>query len=156
MILLTEGIWIGNSDDGYLTEDNIKVGAVLNVARDLPGESEWPDVEYAQVGLIDGPGNEVKDYCAAVIVLASMVKRHKDVMVYDHEGKRSFVVGLMYLCLTRSERNINRTFMSCFRSWESMVEEYYTGLVAENIPPVCKSHKEAFDRMPFGVLEALL
>src|SRR5215831_14068508 len=82
-------LWLGNSLDaavGDLTTDAIS--AVLNCAHDLPGSRTWDHgVEYAQVGLVDGPGNSTAAYHACVIKLASFLANGRRCLCYCHEGK---------------------------------------------------------------------
>lgn len=95
MLKVTDGIFVGNSYD----EMKAQVASVLNVAYDLVPTRQWPTVEYTHIGLIDGPGNPLSRYCAAVLALDSMTR---PTLVCCHEGKsRSVAVVLMYMHFMR-------------------------------------------------------
>src|SRR4051812_26384297 len=98
MIPLTRGIWIGDgADEAYGDLCSAGVKAILNVAQDLPSTRGWRQgIEYMHVGLIDGPGNPTTAYYAAVLALATLLKRSHTV-VCCHSGSRSMAVVLMYL-----------------------------------------------------------
>jgi len=87
MDFVTERLAIGNSTDGRnrSTIKKLGVGAMLNVAADLD-LATVPGVEYAKVGLIDGPGNRPETLVAAVAVLEHLLARHEKVVVVCHEG----------------------------------------------------------------------
>ena len=97
MTRLTDNIWIGDATAKIGNVRAVKIGAILNVAQDLRGISGWPDVEYMQVGLVDGPGNPITAYYTSVLALVTLLKRHDQVMVFCHSGSRSMAVILMYL-----------------------------------------------------------
>lgn len=137
MIRLTDHLWIGDSADG-MRLGLMRVGAVLNVARDLCIRAGWPDVEYAQVGLVDGPGNLPRVYASAVLLLADMLTRH-DVMVCCHNGARSLVVSLMYLNVAAR------------KDWTgilNMMRERIDG----TLPEVNQAHITVFDSMDWKLL----
>lgn len=94
MIQVTDDIWIGDSiaesDSGLMT-------AILNVAIDLRRTN--PLTPYAQCPLIDGPGNNLSAYRAAVLMLMSFLDDGHKVLVCCHEGGRALAVVLMYLHL---------------------------------------------------------
>lgn len=101
MIHLIDKVWIGTAD---LALDGRNMGplgitALLNVANDLKGNVGWPVIEYAQVGLMDGPGNPLTSYIAAALTLDSLCRRHGNVLVCCHGGSRSMAVVIMYLNL---------------------------------------------------------
>ena len=118
------GLWIGNSE----SEMQAPGGAVLNVAQDLPSYRGWPSTEAMHVGLIDGPGNEISAYCAAVLALDALLHRH-NVLVHCHTGGRSLAVVLLYLCAT-SDRS--------WVSWLGALEER----VDSELPPVNRIHQD--------------
>lgn len=155
MIELADKICIGNSDDAYNCE-KLNVGAVLNVAQDLEPVCSWPEVDYTHVGLIDGPGNESVDYCAAVMVLSLLIRRRGDkdylIMIYDHDGGRSLVIALMYLSLKTGRRGNVPSMPQVWTGWK----ENYDKIKADNLPKVHPSHIEAFEKLPFGLLEMLI
>lgn len=135
MICLTDGgsLWIGNSADGT-NLDALKIRAVLNVAHDLKGSVGWPEVEYNQVGLVDGPGNPQTAYCGAVLVLDSLIHRRKKTLVCCHTGSRSLAVSVMYL------------EMFTPRGWDGWID-ILQERVGIDLPVPHPAHREAFDRM---------
>ncbi len=153
MITIDDKVLVGDSDDGHL-EDDRDISAILNVAHDLGGKLCWPDVEYAQVGLIDGPGNEVVAYTAALLTLVTLTRRHDLVLVYDHSGSRALAIGIMYLSLVGGKVAERVDFMRR-RGWEEIIGEIIARS-SESLPRLHKAHVEAFNKVPFGILEALL
>lgn len=153
MICLNEKILVGVSDDGYLKDDP-DVDAVLNVAHDLAGKVSWPCVEYAQVGLIDGPGNEVVTYCAALLALISLSRHYSRVLVYDHSGSRALAVVIMYAALTEGKVAERVDFMRR-RSWDEILLDLSSRAGKRLVEPN-PEHRKAFYDLPFGILEALL
>lgn len=152
MIQVDDGLWVGGST-APKNVGAVKAGAVLNVAQDLIPPILLP-VEYAQVGLVDGPGNEVSGYCAAVLCLKSLVDRHDCVVVYDHDGGRAFAVALMYLNLKDGQQRPNPLAWSYWPTWReklAVVSERTAGV----LPAVNMAHIEAFDKVPWGLLEVL-
>lgn len=132
MIKLTDNLWVGNSSSTTVANTPLlNIGAVLNVACDLRGEYGWPDIEYAQVGLIDGPGNPPCAYAAAALTLAMLLDRH-NVLVYCHTGSRAVAVALMYLNMVSNH------------GWD----EWYTLLCERagiDLPIPHPAHKTVFD-----------
>lgn len=155
MIKFTDKLVIGESADvehGDLGKHGIT--AVLNVASDLPKHKKCGDgMEYAQVGLVDGPGNEVGDYCAAVLALSSLVRRHSRVLVYDHDGARSLVVGMMYLRLVEGKVKVRSDYLRR-RTWEEM-GGWVLGYFEDKGVSIHQAHVEAFDKLPYGLLEVM-
>lgn len=98
MIRLADNLWIGLANERVSDIKNSDIEAILNVAQDLQCVYGWPDVEYMQIGLIDGPGNPATAYYAAVTALATLLKR-KRTLVLCHGGSRSLAVVMMYLCV---------------------------------------------------------
>lgn len=140
MIKVADNIWIGNAIDCEAVSLH-EISAILNVAQDLQGKRGWPDVEYMQVGLIDGPGNPDSVYPAAVLALTALLKRHT-VLVCCHEGSRSLAVVIMYM-------------ESLFkRGWGTWVE-VLTERVNTDLPVPHKVHKAAFDRINWEALRKL-
>ena len=144
MIQLGERLWIGDSDDERHADlDEVGVGAVLNVAQDLHGVRGWMNgVEYAQVGLIDGPGNPPSAYYAAVAALGTLVRRWRTLVVC-HTGSRALAVALMYL-------NVHPR-----RGWDDLL-----ALVRERVdgelPVPHEAHRAAFDKLNWRVLVSAL
>lgn len=138
-------VWIGNHGDalrGDLREQGI--GGLLNVAQDLEGTYGWDHgMEYAQVGLVDGPGNEPWMYCAAVLVLHALLGR-RNVMVYCHTGGRSLAVAVMWIHFT-SLLGANRLAVAP-RSWGEylkLLEERAEG----TLPVINDVHRVTFDKI---------
>ena len=87
-------IWIGNSRDARIP--NGTIDANLNVALDLIYSA--PVQKYVKVGLVDGPGNEQKDFNLAVDILDELIKKGNNVLVHCHSGvSRSVSVVTVYL-----------------------------------------------------------
>jgi hypothetical protein len=140
VIEVTDRIFVGCSSDATCREHMFDV--LLNVARDLQcvlGHDNG--LEYAQVGLVDGPGNRPQAYCAAVLALADAC-RHKKTLVYDHNGSRAMAVAVMYLNAVSG------------RSWDDWIQ--IIGERVGRIPEVHEAHKKAFENMKWGHLLGLL
>ncbi len=152
MIKITDNISIGGALDeqqGVLTE----FGAILNVAQDLHGTRGWKEIEYAQVGLIDGPGNPPSAYISAVLMLHTLLCRHKRVLVLCHGMRRSIVVVLIYLILKkgRTSDNPSLTFTN-WTTWDTVLSEL-------NLPspiPIHPAHREVFDALPLSLMEMMI
>lgn len=144
MLRMDENIWIGNSaDEQYADLDVYGVNAILNVAIDLQATRGWlGGVEYAQVGLIDGPGNPLAAYAAAVLALSGMMKRRR-VLVCCHTGARSLAVLVMLLNLTVTCR---------WEQWFALLGER----VEEQLPVPHDAHREAFDKMNWKALNKIV
>lgn len=155
-------IWVGDSTDemdGYLVESGI--GAVLCVAQDMTQVRCWDDgVEAMKVGLIDGPGNDVSAYCAAVLALHTLLARHS-VLICCHTGSRSVVVAAMYLHLigwfgldakTPTLMFDRFTVPSTLGKRLATIEKDVIYSVEKWMPTVHKAHSEAFDKMPWRAI----
>lgn len=93
---ITDEVAIGNSQDA-INADNKQFDAVLCVAIDfdIMDGFKWRH----KVGLLDGPGNDPLTFASAVILLHSLVRRGKRVLVHCHEGKsRSVMVVSAWIC----------------------------------------------------------
>lgn len=162
MTKLTDNLWIGDSDDEQaLDKAPFEITAILNVAQDLQPTCGWDDgVESMQVGLIDGPGNEVVAYCAAVLALVALSRRHDRVLVYDHDGGRALAVALMYLNLVEGKYRADPLSWSHWLTWEErsvkVLTTWYESDQSSSLPIPHPAHAEVFARMPFGVMEAIL
>lgn len=156
MIQLTETIWIGNSEDEMSVDvDDFGIGGILNVAQDLHGTRGWGNgVEYMQVGLIDGPGNTIRLYCAVVLGLAALIERCKRVLVCCHDGGRSLAAALMYLNLVGGQWRPDPTGWSHWPTWEERLG-VICDTVSVDLPTVHKAHIEAFSKIPWGLLEVI-
>lgn len=146
MIKITEKIWIGDAlDEQHVDLQASEINGILNVAHDMQCTRGWTHgVEYAQVGLIDGPGNSIQTYCAAVLALGALLKRRDRVLVCCHSGTRSLVIAVMY---------INAVVPG--RKWDNLVE-----LIQERIglglDTPDRAHLLAFENIPWSLLAKLL
>ena len=97
MIKITDKIWLGSSHDAEhadLKPD--KITAILSCVHDLEGKRGWTDgVEFAQCGLVDGPGNTMAAYHAAVLRLAAFVLGGRKTLVHDHHGMSQAVFAVI-------------------------------------------------------------
>jgi protein-tyrosine phosphatase len=94
---INEKIAIGNAQDS-INVDNTIFNSVLNVAIDfdIKDNFRWRH----KVGLVDGPGNDPLTFYSAVLLLESLVKQGKKVLVHCHEGKsRSVMVVATWLSM---------------------------------------------------------
>lgn len=145
MIKLTDrgDLWIGNSADGT-NFPTLEIRALLNVAHDLQGKVVWPEVEYVQVGLVDGPGNPPEMYCAAVLALSSLLRKGHRTLVCCHTGSRSMATCIMYMEATDPGRG-----------WDGWVE-----ILSERVPlplPVPDpTHKSAFESINWKTVSRLM
>ncbi len=146
MIKIAANIWIGDSDDekrSFYYVQRKTVDSVLIVAQDMTPTCGWvAGVEYMQVGLIDGPGNMLSAYHAAVLALATLVKRGK-VMVCCHDGGRALAIVIMYLYM-----------MGDGPSWDEHIERLNSSDTTH--PPVNTVHREAFFLMDWGMLARVI
>ncbi len=100
MTRLTDYIWIGDSADAASSDLNEpKIAVLFNCAHDLQCIRGWVHgVEYVHVGLVDGPGNSLATYTAALLRLCSVVLGKQRVLVYDHDGG-SRATALVIMCM---------------------------------------------------------
>jgi len=94
---ITEQVSIGTSDDARRIT-NKAFDAVLNVAIDF----DWRDgFQWRhKVGLFDGPGNDPLTFFAATILLESLVRSGKRVLVHCGAGmSRSVMVVAAWLTM---------------------------------------------------------
>ncbi len=156
MIHINDNIIVGKWEDVSHVVDN-DIEGVLCVAQDMNIGSKWvKGVEYAQVGLVDGPGNTIAGYSSAVLTLATLLARHKKVMVCCHDGaSRSIAVAVMYLILKTGKVSTHPTFFNYWKTWDKMICEIYEK-PGPTFLKVHLAHREACDRMPFGILEELV
>lgn len=136
LVQLTDDVWVGNSADEKGSD--LKGWAALNVAHDLRPTRGWPDVEYAHVGLVDGPGNPPEAYCAAVMALAALIAKGRRVMVCCHTGSRSVAVVAMYL------HSVNGL------GWDHNME-LLKERAAGDLPEPHRAHREACECLTFVV-----
>lgn len=145
MIQVTDRIFVGNSHDekhAQLKEDS----AVLNVAFDKAATRGWgTGIEYAQVGLVDGPGNELGNYVAAVLSLSFLLKRRKDVLVCCHKGQsRSVAVVMMYLHLVNGQ------------DWATLLERIKKLGTKLQVPNPHEAHRFAFESIDWDIVRRYL
>ena len=149
MTKITEMIWLGNSHDAEHADLNANgIGAILNVAHDLEGKRGWRDgVEYAQCGLVDGPGNTMASYHAAVLKLAALVRGGRRTLVHCHKGQsRSPAVVIMYLNL---EQKLG------WDHWRNVIAELRSEVnEGEEFPH--EEHKRAFNKLNWRLLSSVL
>lgn len=145
MIRLTDHIWLGHAtDEGNADLEAEGVTAILNVAQDLQATRGWKNgIEYAHVGLIDGPGNPLSAYCAAVLALDSLLKRNDQVLVCCHAGSRSLAVILMHLNL--AGRN----------GWDGCLD-ILRERVDWTLPTPHAAHRAAFDKLNWRFLSSII
>lgn len=141
MIMLADNLYIGGATD-TIEVDQRRIGAILNVAQDLRSGIGWPDFEYMQVGLIDGPGNSVCAYSAAVLALNTLTSKY-GTLVFCHEGGRSTAVSIMYM-----EFLFNR-------GWDRWVE-MLSERAGIDLPVPHKAHRAAFDKMNWKSLRKVV
>lgn len=158
MIALTRELLIGNSyDEQHATLCiNYKIKAILNVAYDMPRGQFSDEIEYMHVGLIDGPGNIQANYCAAVLAVASLIDRCKNVLICCPNGNsRSVAVVVMYLILKAGRVSNHPTILNHWLTWDQVLNDlrFQTD---RDLPEPHWSHKEAADKLPYGILEQLL
>lgn len=155
MICVGRGLWVGDSKDGCALDE--KIDGVLNVAQDLRSRLGWPHVEHMQAGLVDGPGNDVMAYCAAITAVTTLCRRYEGVLIYDHSGGRALAVAAMYLNLVGGKFRPEPLSWSHWLSWEERIAQISKGPPARILlPTVHEAHRTAFADIPYGLLEALL
>ncbi len=144
MLKLIDNLWIGNAvDEGKAKFMPVGVTALLNVAQDLRAGHGWDDgVEYMQVGLIDGPGNLLVSYYAAILAVNSLIQNHQ-LMIYSHGESRSLAVALMYLSA------ISR------HGWDELLVMLQER-VEETLPEVHEAHKTAFNKLDWRSLVKIM
>ena len=148
MIQVNDKLWIGNTiDEANLDFDVKGITGILMVAHDMQQLNRYrltakSEVEYMQVGLIDGPGNTMMAYHAAVLALAAIIKR-RQVMVCCHGMERSIAVVAMYLRLTQG------------RGWDWWVGKL-CGMLDNDAPTIHEEHKLAFYKLNWRLLNTVI
>lgn len=156
MIEVVNNLCVGDSaDEGHLARCRPPINAVLVVAHDMVPTNDWRDkVEYMHVGLIDGPGNPLAAYHAAVLGLVALVKRAKDrrILICDHDSGRSFAIVIMYLYL-----------LGDGPSWDEAVERLIAnekdeerGKALKQLSAKDNVHRRAFFLMDWGMMTRVL
>lgn len=147
---------MGDSRDEQFVGKNaydFDLGAILNVAQDLRSTCGWAEVRYYHCGLVDGPGNPLSAYAAAVLTLHTILERGS-CLVCCHDGGRAVAVAMMYLILKRGKVSAHPTFLNHWTSWGKMWEELSDKL-GMPIPTPHEAHREAFERLPLSLIEGL-
>ena len=91
---ITNTLAIGTAEDALQVSRN-HFDATLNVAIDLDFQEEFK--WRHKIGLLDGPGNDPLTFMAAVIMLHSLLRQGKRVLLHCHAGtSRSVMVGATY------------------------------------------------------------
>jgi hypothetical protein len=138
-------IWIGTSEDERQVLQYVQCGLVdytLVVAHDMDATHGWQQgVECMKVGLVDGPGNPLAAYHAAVLALVALAHRGK-VLVCCHDGGRSLAVSIMYLYLIGEGP-----------SWDEAIDRFPS---TEIFSRVHETHRKAFFSMDWGMLTRVL
>lgn len=157
MIQLTDYIWIGNSvDEMHADLVTRHIGAILNVSHDLHATRGWANgIEYAQIGLVDGPGNRLSMYCSAILVLDALLDKYESVLVAGHHSSRALAVVIMYLILKEGRGSEHPSQMHRWGTWSSVLDRLRDKSSSVLDEPH-EAHKEACDLIPFGLLEQLL
>ena len=121
---ITEQVAIGDSMDARRA-DNHRFDAVLNVAIDF----DWQDnfKWRHKVGLLDGAGNNPLTFFAAVLLLESLVRSGKRVLVHCGAGKsRSVMVVATWLTVRGvSTLDINLHNVMTVRKVDAYRQELY-------------------------------
>lgn len=146
MFKITDNLFIGNADDEKRAIHYVRldmVDRVLVVAQDMKPTCSCEDgVEYMHVGIVDGPGNPLATYHAAVLALVSLSKRGR-VLVCCHSGGRSLAIAMMYLCL-----------MCEGPRWDEQLERLRA--TEPCLPEVHECHRRAYERMDWGMMRRVL
>lgn len=159
MIRVADNLWVGGST-APKNAPAVGAAAVLCVANDMRDNNDVFAIEYDQVGLVDGPGNEVTDYCAAMFCLKAMLRRHEAALVYDHDGRRAMVVAAMYLNLVGGQVRPDPMSWSHWPTWIERItiistycrDNEVVRLIASKID---QAHVDIFNKMPWGLIEVL-
>jgi hypothetical protein len=100
--MITDQLGIGDSSDAKQLPSIFE--ATLNVAVDLDIPPTQGDAYRHKVGLLDGPGNDDFTLMSAVLMLHSLNRKYRRILIHCHEGKsRSVMVTAVYITiLTKS------------------------------------------------------
>ena len=142
VIQVTDDLWIGNNHDVEY-ESLVDVNSVLNVASDMIIRRPVGNITYAHCGIVDGPGNLLATYHAAILMLHTLVSSRGATLVVDHDGTtRSVVISIMYL-----------------HSLRRMGWDHWLGVIQSK----CKddislhtSHRTAFNRINWRLLSTVI
>jgi hypothetical protein len=137
MLKVSDDIYTGDSYD----EQTARICTVLNVASDLAPTRDTDT--YYHIGLVDGPGNPLSMYCAAVLTLDAL-RRKGDVLVCDHTGKSiSMAIVIMW------------TRLNIARTWDQLLLMLEERFCCE-LPEPHEAHKYAFNKIDWVAMEKLL
>jgi protein-tyrosine phosphatase len=100
---ITPKLAIGDANDARNATPN-QFEATLNVALDLDIEDDEPNTDVVcfrikrnKVGLVDGPGNDPLTVVSAVILLHSLIKSNRKVLIHCQAGQsRSVMIAAAY------------------------------------------------------------
>ncbi len=149
---MTDHLWIGSSEDESSADlGEVGIRAILNVAQDLRPTRGWRKLEYAHVGLVDGPGNTPAAYHAAVLALRMLLGRYDRVLVCCHSGGRALAVVVMYLAAT-SGRGWPGDWQADWDAWLDRL----AGDARTDLPVPNEAHRVAFGEMHWRLLAAVL
>lgn len=96
--MITDIIGIGDADDGRQLPP--AVDATLNVAVDLDIPLTGGNAHRHKVGLLDGPGNDEFTLLSAVLMLHSLNRKYRRVLVHCQAGtSRSVMVVAAYVSI---------------------------------------------------------
>jgi hypothetical protein len=155
---LSAQVEVDVSDEAFANLTAKKITGVLNVAQDLQGTRGWHSkVEYMQVGLINGPGNELSAYTAAVLALSALLRRG-NVLVCCHDADRSLAVVIMYLIAKRGKRSDNPGLFNRWTTWDDMLDELIERVARDGraLKEPHESHRAAADNLPMSLFEQIL
>lgn len=151
MFKITDTLYVGTSDDEKEVVLRNKVGkvthravdSVLVVAYDMVHTFDWEDgVEYMQVGLVDGPGNSLAIYHAAVLAMLALLRKGS-VLVCDHDGGRSLAISIMYMYM-----------LGDGPSWDEALERLSSRFT--ELPEPHEVHRKVFFLMDWGMMRRVL
>lgn len=147
MIEVYKNLWIGDSEDEkWIVRHRPPIDCVLVTAHDMVPTNDWKDkIEYMHVGIVDGPGNTLAIYHAAVLALSALARRREGckVLVCDHSGGRSLAVAVMYLYLLGEGP-----------SWDEAIDRVRA--TGKKVPAVHDVHREAFFEMDWSMITRVL
>lgn len=169
LIELTDKVSVGDGDAEKDAARNKTFDSILVVAHDMDPTGTWNKVNryshqwlheaglgnvvdlggvrYSHVGLIDGPGNRLAMYHAAVLALAALAARGRT-LVCCHDGGRSIAVAIMYLYLMGEGPHWDEAVIRMVNS-RPLGSKFPLALPHE-------IHKKAFTLMDWGMLTRVL
>ena len=98
-------------------------------------------MEYAHIGLVDGPGNSLASYHAATLKLCDFIVKGRYVLVHDHDST-SRAVAVVIMAMHALER----------RGWD-----YWLGVISKKMDTSPhEEHKRAFNKMNWRLISSVL